>query len=172
MPFPPPRIVPWDKQLLARNWSRGCDSNAHVARLQLVPYPFRHLDVVLQSSTLSRSGIGSLRSRSSASSRELGPRGNRMWSASASLMMRRSSERVTSMLVSISPTSAGIEPATSGFQPNALPLSYEGMVPTVGLEPTSPALQAGAKPSQLQWRWGDRRESNPHCPGHNRTLYR
>lgn len=67
-------------------------TNARVANgsLKLLGY----VDVVyFFSSMLIRSFIGSVRSWSSASSRELGPRGNRIWSTTASRIIRRRSER-------------------------------------------------------------------------------
>lgn len=83
MPIPPP--IMW---LL--EGSRRLDSNQRNTRVATGAFkPLRYVDVIyFFSSMLIRSFIGSVRSWSSASSRELGPRGRRMWSATASRIAR------------------------------------------------------------------------------------
>jgi hypothetical protein len=101
--------------------SQGRDFNPQSAALQAARLTFAYLDECYVSSKFRRSSVGSLRSRSSASSREFSPRGRRMWSATASRMRRRSSVMLNFMCLSIV------------------------FVPRVGIEPTSHVFQTCAK---------------------------
>lgn len=87
-----------------------------------------------------RSGIGSPSGLSAASSREFGPRGSLMLSATASWISLRSCEMRIFMIRKYVVLShkTGFEPVPPGLQPGALPLSYKGMVVKVGIEPTTP----------------------------------
>lgn len=66
--------------------------------------------------------------------------------------------------------SARVELAPFPYRGNALPLSYDGVGGLGGTRTlTSPECEPGALPLRYEpklFRWGDRRESNPHSGSH------
>lgn len=63
-------------------------------------------------------------------------------------------------LCGVEPTGR-IELPSCVYETRALPLSYEGVEMTAGLEPTMPILQNGAFATWLRHHWCKRRELNP-----------